>query len=162
MDVFSSDLKIYTDEYFRLYAEINNPDKKRSFVMDVFDKIQFKLRAQYEKNNIIFTIKQAIKDNHNQSLSPMAIKKALENKFAGKMIVSSQNEETIYALIKSNDYQYYRVDVKSNAIIYTCGKTLEKAYTFNGNKIFIFEQYAIKSKEQIKTIIEQFLLVSND
>jgi len=162
MDIFSSDLKFHIREHLNIISNINNTDKIESFVIDVFDKVHFRLRSQYEKNNILFTLKQALTTNTNQSLSPKVIQKALEKKFAGKMILSFSKWETLYAIIKSNDNNHYLVDLNNNKIIQTCWENLDKAYKFDENKIFIFDQRVLKSKEQIQMFIEQFLITSND
>jgi len=163
MDIFSIDLRIHIKEHLNIMSHIKNIDKIEVFIMDVFDKVHFRVRTQYEKKNILFAIKQIFTEyNGIQQVSPKVLQKALEKKYAGKIILSFSQWETLYAIVKSNDNQHYLIDINNNKIAQYCGDDLEKSYIFSENKIFVFKQPIIKSKEQIKMLIEQFILISKE
>ena len=162
MDKFSFSLRKSLEGYTdRMTQTENMDDKFLAFIIEIFNEIQIKLRAEYEKEKILFTIREELLQNNNQPISRDHIKNIVEKKFLGKFIYWFPEQEPIYAIIKSNDDQQYRVDIKNNKILYSCWKTLKKMHTFNWNKLFVFEQPSFQSKEKIQAILEEFVTMSN-
>jgi len=162
MEVFSLDFNNFLKEHYSIIAQVQEKDQMLIFIQDLYERIHGQMRSKHEIKRVIFTIQQELLKNTSEKLSPKNLQVALKKNSAGKIVESYIDQKTSYALIKTNDSNYYRMDITNNKVLQSCGETLEKAYSFQNNKLFIFEQHGVQTKEQVKSLIERFLVVSND
>jgi hypothetical protein len=150
MEIFSLNFNEFLKEHYSIIGQVQDKDQMLIFIQDLYERIHGQMRAKYEIKRVIFTIQQELLKNTSEKLSPKNLQAALKKNSAGKIVESYANQKASYALIKTNDSNYYRMDISNNKVLQSCGESLEKAYSFQDNKIFVFEQHGVKTKEQVK------------
>jgi hypothetical protein len=161
MEIFSLNFNIFLKEHYSIITQVQEKDQMLIFIQDLYGCIHGQMRSKHEIKRVIFTIQQELIKNTFEKLSPKNLQVALKKNSAGKIIESYVDQKATYALIKTNESNYYRMDITNNNVLESCGESLEKAYSFQDNKVFIFEQHGVKTKGQVKSLIEMFLVVSN-